>query len=166
MTDADAVVRPYEADDADALWGLKRAFERELGDDTGDATKAARYEAKLDDDYRRRYRSWVERCVTEDPDCVQVAEGGEDIDGYVFLLPDSLAMIWDAAVLNEVYVRPSARGSGVADALLEAAVATAREQDLPLDRMVLDVDPDNGRARAFYDRHGFENWGELVVRRL
>ncbi|MFB6161408.1 MAG: N-acetyltransferase family protein [Haloferacaceae archaeon] len=166
MDDPDVAVRRYASDDADALWGLKRAFELELGSGTGDGEKAARYEAKLTDAYRRRYVAWVGRCVDEEPDCVRVAAADDGAVGYAFLLPASLAMIWDAAVLNEIYVRPAARGSGVADALLDAAVATARAQDLPLDRLVLDVDPDNGRARAFYDRHGFEPWGELVARRL
>jgi len=42
----------------------------------------------------------------------------------------------------------------------------ARQQDLPLDRLVLDVDRENGRARAFYERHGFDHWGEVVARQL
>ncbi len=42
----------------------------------------------------------------------------------------------------------------------------AREQDTPLERVVLDVDPDNERARAFYDRWGFEPWGEILARSL
>jgi ribosomal protein S18 acetylase RimI-like enzyme len=32
--------------------------------------------------------------------------------------------------------------------------------------MVLDVDPNNDRAKAFYERHGFEPWGEMVARSL
>ena len=75
-------------------------------------------------------------------------------------------MIWDAAVLNEIYVRPAARGTGLADDLLAAVVEHARGQALPLDRLVLDVDPGNGRARRFYERHGFEPWGEVVARDL
>ena len=45
---------------------------------------------------------------------------------------------------------------------LKAALAHAHEQDLPLDRVVLDVDRENERARAFYERHGFDHWGEMV----
>jgi len=45
-------------------------------------------------------------------------------------------------------------------------LSVARDQSLPLDRLVLDVDPDNERARAFYDRWGFEPWGEMVAREL
>jgi ribosomal protein S18 acetylase RimI-like enzyme len=49
---------------------------------------------------------------------------------------------------------------------MDAAIDCARGQDLPLDRMVLDVDRENDRAQAFYDRYGFEHWGEMVARDL
>lgn len=159
-------VRPYDADrDADALWSLKRAFELGLGAGTGGDEKEAKYEGKLTESYRERYLSWVDRCVQDEERCVTVADDGELV-GYVFVLPSSLSMIWDAAVLNELYVREQYRGTGVADELMDAAAALAREQDLPLDRLVLDVDRSNERAKAFYDRHGFEHWGEMVAREL
>jgi len=180
--------RPYDpATDADALYELKLAFERGLGESTGGETKAAAYEGKLTDDYRERWLAWVDRCIADDPRCVTVAVdegdedeegddegGGEDaaenaggdLAGYVFVLPERLAMVWDAAVINELYVVPEHRGTGVADELLDAAVALADDQALPLDRVVLDVDSANERAKAFYDRHGFEPWGELVARPL
>jgi ribosomal protein S18 acetylase RimI-like enzyme len=160
------VIRPYESGDADALWRLKRRFELALATGTGGDAKEATYRDKLDDDYRRSYLDWVGRCVEECPRAVQVADPGDELAGYVFVLPDSLAHVWDAAVLNEVFVAETDRGTGVADDLMEAALTLAREQDLPLDRIVLDVDPDNARATGFYDRWGFEAWGELVARPL
>jgi len=171
------MVRPYDGD-RERLWDLKRGFERALGAGTGGEAKATRYEGKLDADYRAGYLEWVGRCVAEDPRAVQVAErgggrgGGDDgeadsgLAGYVFVLPESLAYVWDAAVVNEVFVREPYRGSGVADDLMDAALSVARDQDPPLARVVLDVDPANGRARAFYDRWGFEPWGEMVAREL
>lgn len=160
------MIRPYRPADAESLWALKRGFERGLGSGTGDGEKAAKYEAKLDDSYRGEYLDWVDRCVSENERAVQVASNGDELAGYVFVLPASLAYIWDAAVLNEVYVRPADRGAGVGDRLLEAALSVARAQELPLDRLVLDVDRENGRARSFYDRWGFEHWGEMVARGL
>ena len=183
-------VRPYDPDaDRAALWGLKTAFETALGD-AGDDVKAETYAAKLSDAYRTQWLAWVDRCVAARADCVTVAEaspGGDgndvgDVDagpggydsaderptlvGYVFVLPERLAFVWDAAVVNELYLAPAYRGTGVADDLMTAAVGVARRQDLPLDRLLLDVDPENARAAAFYDRHGFEPWGEILARPL
>lgn len=174
MTADDVSIRPYDADaDASELWLLKRDFELALGSDTGGDDKAAAYEAKLTDRYRTRWLAWVRRCVDEESGCVVVADAGNagksgagSLVGYAFLLPESMAFVWDAAVLNELYVAPDRRGTGVADALLDAVVAQARDQNPPLDRMVLDVDGNNDRARAFYQRHGFESWGEMVAREL
>jgi ribosomal protein S18 acetylase RimI-like enzyme len=160
------MIRPYEPGDQDALWELKQSFERELGTSTGDASKEAAYKGKLDEAYREQYLAWVRRCVEENPAVIQVAERDSTLDGYVFVLPESLAYIWDSAVLNEIYLREDSRGSSVADDLMEQALAVVREQSLPLDRVVLDVDQTNDRAQSFYERWGFEHWGEMVVREL
>ncbi|WP_434521894.1 GNAT family N-acetyltransferase [Halorubrum sp. AS12] len=169
-------IRPYDRKrDADGLYESKVAFERGLGEKTGGDEKAAAYEGKLTDAYRERWLDWVDRCVDDDPRCVTVAVNGvaaeddpaeEAVVGYVFVLPERMAMVWDAAVLNELYVAPEHRGTGVADDLMDAALALAADQDLPLDRLVLDVDPANERARGFYERRGFESWGEMVARPL
>ncbi|MEF8812714.1 MAG: GNAT family N-acetyltransferase [Halovenus sp.] len=159
-------VRPYRENDAASLWELKQAFERELGTETGDDAKARAYEAKLDGTYRDEYLDWVRRCTEEHAGTVQVAERDGTLVGYVFVLPSSLSYIWDSAVLNELFVREPHRGTGVGDDLLGAALAVAREQPLPMDRIVLDVDPGNERAVAFYERWGFEDWGTLVARKL
>jgi ribosomal protein S18 acetylase RimI-like enzyme len=177
-TTEDVQIRPYDPDrDPQELWDCKRAFELGLGSGTGGDDKQSQYEGKLTDEYAERYLDWVFWCTKHDPRSVQVAEvktgevgpddGAEpELAGYVFVLPQQLAMIWDAAVLNEIFVRPEYRGSGVADDLMDAAVAFAEAQDLPLDRLVLDVDRANDRAQAFYERHGFEHWGEMVARKL
>ncbi|AFK20113.1 N-acetyltransferase [Haloferax mediterranei ATCC 33500] len=166
-------IRPYETSDADEFWELKRGFELGIGEGTGGDDKLTTYEAKLTEDYRTRYLSWVERCTSEDPGCVVVAEatdadgeGDSTLVGYAFALPEEMTFIWDAAVLNELFLVPEYRGTGVADALMDAVLDHARSQDLPLDRMVLDVDEANDRARAFYSRYGFDHWGELVARDL
>jgi Acetyltransferases len=162
-------VRNYETADADDLWELKRAFETELGAG-GDDQKETAYAEKLTDDYRTRWLGWVEECVAENPRTVSLGtvahDDGDRLGGYVFLLPASLAFVWDAAVVNELYVDPQYRGTGLADELLSEAVAVARDQRLPLDRLLLDVDRENDRARAFYDAHGFEHWGEMLARPL
>ncbi|MFC5971842.1 GNAT family N-acetyltransferase [Halomarina salina] len=158
----DATCRTYDHDaDWPGLWELKAAFERELG--SANESKAEAYDEKLTDDYRAGYRGWVGDCVSRDPDCITVVEDGDGLVGYVFVLPADFAYVWDAAVLNELFLAPAHRGSGLADDLLDRAVAHARGQRLPLDRLVLDVDPENERAARVYDRYGFESWGEMVA---
>ena len=159
-------IRPYADADAADLWACKRAFETGLGETTGGEEKAAVYAEKLTDQYREEWFAWVDRCRDADERCLTVADDGDGVVGYVFVLPETMPFVWDAAVINEVYLDPAHRGTGVADDLMDAALALARDQDLPLDRVVLDVDPANERARGFYDRHGFEPWGELVARDL
>ena len=183
-SDAAVTLRAYDPEaDRAALWAAKTDFETALGD-AGDEVKATRYAEKLTEAYRERWLAWVDRCGADRAGCVTVAEaregageavdsaigerdpGGGDLVGYVFVLPEQLAFVWDAAVVNELYVAPDHRGTGLADDLLAAAVDVARRQELPLDRLLLDVDPENDRAVAFYERHGFEPWGEIVARPL
>lgn len=159
-------IRPYEPRDEKGLWRCKRAFELGLGAGTGGEQKQSKYEGKLDGTYCTEWFEWVERCVDSDPRCVTVAVEDGDVVGYVFVLPESHRFIWDSAVLNELYLMPDYRGTGVADDLMDAAVSLARDQDLPLDRLVLDVDRKNDRATAFYERHGFDHWGEMIAREL
>jgi GNAT superfamily N-acetyltransferase len=164
--------RPYDPNrDLAALWNMKSLFERELGA-LGGGEKSGTYDEKLTDEYRERYLAWVEQCIERDARCVTIAErtdeneGEDKLAGYVFVLPEECSMIWDAAVINELYVRESSRGTGLADGLLEAAYDCAREQELPLDRIALDVGVANDRAASVYRRHGFESWGELLARDL
>ncbi|MFW6384313.1 MAG: N-acetyltransferase family protein [Halodesulfurarchaeum sp.] len=158
--------RTYRGADAERLWELKQGFERGLGQATGDDRKARTYEEKLTPRYRDRYLDWVDRCTTENPRSVLVAERDRTPVGYVFVLPESLAHIWDGAVINELYVEPRARGDEIGTTLLESALGVAREQDLPLDRVLLDVDRENGPASELYDSFGFDHWGEILVRDL
>ncbi|WP_336359797.1 GNAT family N-acetyltransferase [Haladaptatus sp. ZSTT2] len=161
------MIRPYDPEtDREGLWELKTRFELGLGSETGGDEKQEKYEAKLTDDYRERYLAWVARCGDSDERCMTVAVEEGELVGYVFVLPETMSMIWDAAVLNEIFVAAEYRGTGVADELMEGALALARDQNLPLNRIVLDVDGDNARAMAFYDRHEFAHWGELVCREL
>lgn len=160
-------IRPFELPaDADSLWALKAAFERELGS-TPDGTEThPAYERKLTPAYRERYFEWVDRCLDENDECVLVAVADGVLNGYVFVLPESLAMIWDAAVINELFVSSENRATGLADQLMTAAIDVAKSQSLPMDRLVLDVSHENQRARNFYARHGFEEWSGMMARSL
>lgn len=157
-------VRAYD-DDWDVLWQFKKAFEQELGAG-GPTEKEKMYAEKLTPEYRTQYGKWVKRCLSADPACIQLALVDGEPVGYIFVLPETHAMIWDAGVINELYLAPAHRGTGLADSLLEAGLAVIESQSLPLSRVILDVSPENERAQAVYERHGFTPWAELLVREL
>ena len=85
----------------------------------------------------------------------------EDIDGTFagFLLagvePSPSTFEWpDRFVLGDFYVRDSYRGTGLAQRLVGRGLTQAREEGCS--ELVLDVDVDNERALAFYEKLGFE----------
>lgn len=64
------------------------------------------------------------------------------------------------AIMNDLYVVESARGSGVAERLFRACAAeSARRRCV---EMAWETAPDNGRAQRFYDRMGGHR-GEWVT---
>ena len=67
--------------------------------------------------------------------------------------------------LQRIAVDPKVERTGVGSALLQTAVGWAAERGTRA--MVLNVRPGNGRARAFYVRHGFRETGsQLQVMRF
>jgi ribosomal protein S18 acetylase RimI-like enzyme len=60
--------------------------------------------------------------------------------------------------LEDLFVDPEARGSGLGRALVEAAFARARERGCA--RVDLDVNEANPEALALYESLGFESWSD------
>ena len=58
-----------------------------------------------------------------------------------------------------MWVSPAARGRGVGDLLISAVERWAVERGAKMLRLA--VMPDNGKAIALYERHGFADTGEL-----
>ncbi len=129
-------------------------------------------EAGLDE---RRWRERIESSATflawRDGRPVGTATGLASMPGQ----DHDLAGSWE---LVGMWVDPAARGSGVADRLVDAVARHARAEGAPaLTLWVTDI---NDRARAFYLRLGFrltgvrglirtaepDQWGELMVRDL
>jgi ribosomal protein S18 acetylase RimI-like enzyme len=68
----------------------------------------------------------------------------------------------DGAIeLISMWVAPFARGKGVADLLVDAVIRWATAERIT--KVSLDVIEDNGRARAFYHRHGFIDQGRNEI---
>ncbi|OYR40013.1 MULTISPECIES: N-acetyltransferase [unclassified Halorubrum] len=90
-----------------------------------------------------------------DRDLVAFVSTGVDACPVVFDRPDRL-------VVGDLYVSAAFRGTGLADRLMERAAIDARERDC--EELRLDVDADNERALAFYEKQGFEAYRERLTR--
>ncbi|KPN32172.1 putative acetyltransferase [Halolamina pelagica] len=87
---------------------------------------------------------------------VLVARTDDDLAGFVEFAPETDSYRQDVArgVIENIYVRPSHRDTGLGADLL--AAAEARLLDAGIDRVTLEVLADNEAARRFYARQGYE----------
>jgi diamine N-acetyltransferase len=90
---------------------------------------------------------------------VRVATDQGAIIGFAKLGPVVFPGDWPTAAieLHQLYVLGGWHGEGVGPALMDWAVATAR--DMERSQIILSVYIDNHRARRFYERYGFEEIG-------
>ncbi|MBY0562821.1 MAG: GNAT family N-acetyltransferase [Hyphomonadaceae bacterium] len=90
----------------------------------------------------------------------ELALRGEEIVGYCQLGPYELpiAAAGTPFEIHRLYVDASVKGAGVAQTLMQHALAWAREQGA--DSLWLSVWENNARAQAFYKRYGFTHMGE------
>lgn len=98
-------------------------------------------------------------------DVLVVGDPGGPLAGYAMLVagepadPDVRAVVTDrpAAELSKMYAHPDHHGTGVAAALMAAALDAARRRGAAV--VWLGVNQLNARAQAFYARSGFERAG-------
>jgi ribosomal protein S18 acetylase RimI-like enzyme len=83
---------------------------------------------------------------------------GDDLVGTVGCVRERLAKMRHKAFIWGVYVAPEARGRGVGRALMEAAIARAREWP-ELQQIHLAVVTSNETARRLYRSLGFQVYG-------
>ncbi|MFP3881541.1 MAG: GNAT family N-acetyltransferase [Actinomycetota bacterium] len=79
---------------------------------------------------------------------VLVSGSNDNLSGYAIV-----GSQWGTVYLHRIAVRPEDSGHGVGSALLNAAIAWGRRSGAR--SIVLNVRPDNERAKGFYARHGF-----------
>jgi len=95
-------------------------------------------------------------CIINSPEIgvILVARKNSRVVGMVNLLYTiSTALGARVALLEDMVVSPSMRGSGVGSRLLEQAIQTAHSSGCK--RITLLTDHDNEPAQRFYQRHGF-----------
>ncbi|MCW2831167.1 MAG: family N-acetyltransferase [Aeromicrobium sp.] len=92
--------------------------------------------------------------IARDESIVLLARAGDHAVGFIQIYPifssTRLAPVW---VLNDLFVDPQARGTGVVDELLDAAAALAT--DAGCCAIELSTAHTNTRAQAVYDRHAY-----------
>lgn len=149
---SDPVVRDAEAADAEAfVRAYEAAWDATLAPLVGKSlAELAPFEARVD-----AFTSSLDRMG---PDAqAWVAERQDEIVGIaVYRRADDAT-----GELKDLYVVPSAWGTGVAGALLEAALAAMRERGLS--DAILWVAEQNARARRFYEREGWHADGETLT---
>ena len=82
---------------------------------------------------------------------------GDELVGIAGITRFDGAKLRHRALLWGMYVRPSARGGGVGDALMRFLMAEARAQGI--EQVILTVAAENARARRVYERWGFGVYG-------
>lgn len=98
--------------------------------------------------------------LTDPQVAIRVAEANGELLGFVELAPKKLPYDTDAPAieLRRLYLKSSAHGIGIADELMQWALAEAARRGAQ--ELVLSVYVDNHRARRFYARYGFEAVGK------
>ena len=97
-------------------------------------------------------RSWLDaRRASGMP--VIVAEVGDQVAGYASYGPWRPKSGYRFTVENSVYVHPDHRGNGIADALLPALIARARDNDVHA--IVAGIEATNTASIALHEKHGF-----------
>ena len=106
-----------------------------------------------DAEVARPIEAFAERLATSQ---VFGAYAGDRIVGLAGFKPESGPKDNHKAFVWGLYVRPSARGRGVARALMAAIIASARDQ---VEQLTLAVVEGNDAARTLYENLGFEVYG-------
>lgn len=162
-------IRPLPADEdvirqyLEKLWiPFNRELERivdsfTLADDVNIISEETEFRlSRLKED---QYRTWI---AIDSPPNASLGDGDDIVNdgelvGFITTEIDEPSPVFDRPVrlmINDIYVREHHRGTGLANDLIDSAVEWAREAGCA--ELALDVDVGNERARAFYEKLGFE----------
>ncbi|MDF9744249.1 GNAT family N-acetyltransferase [Natrinema salsiterrestre] len=118
---------------------------------------AAEVEFRLERLETNDYRTWVAVDESCDGDSGGRPLADGELAGFVATEIDESPPVFDRPdrlVVTDIYVREPYRGTGLADDLIDRATKRAREATCT--ELALEVDVDNDRAIAFYEKRGFE----------
>lgn len=138
------LIRPAIPADAPHLALLRWEFRSTLGQAT-----------ETRESFLQRATTWMTEAICQGHWRAWVVESETGIEGGVWLLsvpkvPNPVEEPEQHAIISSLYLRPSARGTGLGEGLLAAAVQAARQQEV--DSVLLWPTPG---SRSLYHRHGF-----------
>jgi GNAT superfamily N-acetyltransferase len=147
---SDVVIRRAEARDVAELGAMGAALMR-----THYAFDSRRFLAPGGDD-EAGYASFLGAQLTDEDSVIFVAARDGEVAGYVYAAIEPLS--WkdlraECGYIHDLLVIEAARGTGVADRLLDAAMDWLRARGMP--RVVLGTAAPNERARRLFERRGF-----------
>jgi ribosomal protein S18 acetylase RimI-like enzyme len=127
-----------------------RALLVETWHDTYDGIYGAERVTGITDDWHSI--AALTRRLTQPRSEYLVADDGSEIGGMAFAAVDESG---ETVTLHQLYVRPAWQGRGIGGLLLEEMIESFPDAR----RMRLEVEPENGRAVAFYEAQGFSRCG-------
>jgi GNAT superfamily N-acetyltransferase len=142
-----AEIRPATRADVPALVALMTAFYAEADFPLPEAPARAAFEALLAD--ARLGGAWL------------AAVGGTDVGHAVLTLCFSMEYGGSRGFIDDLYVRPAARGRRIGAALLASARADALARGARA--LHVEVGPENHAARRLYGRAGYVESGHLFL---
>ncbi len=147
-----ALIRPAEFRDLPALGRLGAALMR-----THYAFDPHRF-LSPDEGAEAGYASFLGTQLAADDTVVMVAEIDGEVAGYVYAGVEPLS--WkelrdEAGFVHDLLVADAARGSGVGQQLLDAAIAWLKQRGMP--RVVLWTAARNEGAHRLFERRGFRS---------
>lgn len=105
-----------------------------------------------------RERNQFEAHLRDGTATIFIAVDDSQVVGFVAIMRyQSTVRLRPTMILEDLFVAPDARGSGAADALMEAAIGHARAAGAS--GMFLETAMDNHRAQAVYERNGWTREG-------
>ena len=119
------------------------------------AVPAYVFKAFYPDGWQARQAADISAFLDKEGESVLVAREGEAILGWIGLRlhpTDSMGEIYILAV------EPASQRSGVASALMDAAMSKLREAGMTLAMVETGDDPGHAPSRAAYESAGFERW--------
>ena len=138
LASMEITVRRASAKDIDALLPLVQAyrvFYKQLPDMAGE-------------------RRFLGKHLRDATSSVFFASDGQSALGFVQIFESwSTLRLAPVLILEDLFVKPEARGRGIARALIDAAIAYARETGAA--GMFLETAVDNERAQQVYEREGW-----------